>query len=96
MEVITLDSEIIRKLLGKIESVEGAIKDIAGTISSPLQQKWYDNEEVCRTLKISKRLLQSYRDEYKLPFSQINHKIYYKSSDLEKFLEKYYRKIQGF
>ena len=49
---------------------------------------WLDNQDVCRILNISKRTLQSYRDSGKLAFSQINHKIYYKPTDVETFLQK--------
>lgn len=48
--------------------------------------KWLDNGEVCRLLNISKRTLQTYRDNGILPYSQINHKMFYKSSDIEMLL----------
>ena len=38
--------------------------------------EWLDNGDVCRLLNVSKRTLQSYRDTGKLPFSQINHKVF--------------------
>ena len=34
-------------------------------------------------LNISKRTLQTYRDNGTLPYSQINHKVYYKPEDVE-------------
>ncbi|PLX05716.1 MAG: hypothetical protein C0596_19150 [Marinilabiliales bacterium] len=45
---------------------------------------------------MSKRTLQAYRDEGKIPFSQIVHKLYYKASDIEKFLKKNYNKVNNF
>lgn len=48
--------------------------------------EWLDNGDVCRLLNVSKRTLQSYRDTGKLPFSQINHKVFYKQKDVETFL----------
>ena len=36
---------------------------------------------------ISKRTLQTYRDRGLLPYSQINHKIYYRTEDVEAFVE---------
>lgn len=47
---------------------------------------WLDNEDVCRLLGISKRTLQTYRDNGTLPYSQINHKMFYKASDIEALL----------
>ena len=46
-------------------------------------KKWLDNQDVCLILNISKRTLQAYRDNGTLPYSQVNHKIYYKPTDIE-------------
>lgn len=54
------------------------------------ETKWLTSEEVCRLLKISKRTLQSYRDNGILPFSQIGRKIYYKASDIDDYLDAHY------
>ncbi|MCE8447095.1 DNA-binding protein [Phocaeicola dorei] len=37
-------------------------------------------------LNISLRTLQTFRDTGKLPYSQINHKMYYKTEDVESLL----------
>ena len=46
-----------------------------------------DGADVCEKLGISKRTLQTYRDRGLLPYSQINHKIYYRTEDVEAFVE---------
>jgi MerR family transcriptional regulator, repressor of the yfmOP operon len=56
------------------------------------QNKWLSSEEVCNLLMISKRTLQTYRDLGTLPFSQVGRKIYYKSSDIDDYLEAHYIK----
>lgn len=61
----------------------------------PLDDIWLDIQEVCVLLKISTRTLQSYRDNRKLPYSQISGKIYFKASDIQKHLEKNYYKSVG-
>jgi hypothetical protein len=48
--------------------------------------KWYDNQDVCRILRISPRTLQTLRDNGTLPFSQINRKIYYRPEDVQNVL----------
>ena len=89
MEVITIESEaflLIQKQLAEI---------IAGIEKQhrlhPLPETWLDNNDVARLLKISKRTLQSYRDQGDISFSQIGAKIYYRASDINKFLEKHYK-----
>jgi excisionase family DNA binding protein len=54
--------------------------------------KWLSSEEVCHLLMISKRTLQTYRDNGSLPFAQIGRKIYYKSSDIDDYLDRHYIK----
>ena len=53
-------------------------------------KKWISSEEVCHLLMISKRTLQSYRDRGILPFAQIGRKIYYKTSDIDDYLDQHY------
>jgi hypothetical protein len=57
-------------------------------------EQWLNNMEVCELLQISLRTLQSYRDNGILPYSQIGHKCYYLSSDIEQFIHKQQIKIE--
>lgn len=45
-----------------------------------------DSQDVCLKLNISPRTLQTLRDNGKLPYSQIQHKIFYKPDDVEALL----------
>jgi hypothetical protein len=56
---------------------------------NPLQnrEEWLDNQNVCCLLGISLRTLQSYRDKGLVPYSQVEHKCYYKAKDIERFIE---------
>jgi excisionase family DNA binding protein len=56
--------------------------------------EWLSNDDVCFLLRISKRTLQTYRDQGTLPFAQIGRKIYYKASDIEAYLESHYIKTK--
>lgn len=96
MNVVTIESEAFQRIMNKIDGLEARFAEIAKKAANPMSETWLDNQEVCELLKISKRTLQTYRDEKMLPFSQINHKIYYRASDLERFLKKHYTKIPTF
>lgn len=96
MDVITIESNAFNHIVGRLDKIENRIAEILKESQYPLSERWLDNEQVCRLLMISKRLLQMYRDEKKIPFSQINHKIYYKASDIQKFLSKNYKSIIGY
>ena len=58
--------------------------------SKLLKDTWMDGQEVMLLLKISKRTLQSMRDNGTLPFSRINGKFYYKAEDIQLMLESNY------
>ncbi|HBG69692.1 MAG: DNA-binding protein [Bacteroidetes bacterium GWF2_43_63] len=96
MDVITIESAAYAKIVRRIDDIEQKILDIVKKAQNPLSERWLDNQQLCQVLNISKRLLQSYRDEKQIPFSQINHKIYYKASDVEKFLTKNYKPLIGY
>ena len=49
--------------------------------------EWLDNQDVCQMLSISPRTLQTLRDNGRLAYSQIMHKVYYKPEDVEKVFD---------
>ncbi len=55
--------------------------------------RYLTDKELSERLKISRRALQEYRNEGKIPYYQIGAKILYKESDIEKMLKDGYRKI---
>ena len=44
---------------------------------------WVDSQYVLKTLQISERTLQTFRDNGTLAYSQIGHKMFYKPEDIE-------------
>ena len=90
MEVITIQSDAFQQLMSRLESLENYFKHIAR--QQPMSDVWLDIEETCKLLKVSKRTLQSYRDEGILSFSQVGGKIYFSASVLEEHLKNHTRK----
>jgi predicted site-specific integrase-resolvase len=54
-------------------------------------KSFYTDEELPKKLKLSRRSLQDYRDEGRIPHIKSGGKILYRSSDIEKMLEDGYR-----
>lgn len=90
METIEIMQEVYRKLADKIDHIDRKLDDRRNT--NPLTEVWLDIQEACQLLKISKRTLQSYRDNGILAFSQIGGKIYFRASDIESHLNRHYVK----
>ncbi|WP_207493181.1 helix-turn-helix domain-containing protein [Aridibaculum aurantiacum] len=53
-------------------------------------ETWIDGQVVMQTMHLSKRTLQTLRDNGTLPYSRINGKFYYKVADVEQLLEANY------
>ncbi|WP_255028521.1 helix-turn-helix domain-containing protein [Coprobacter tertius] len=78
-KVIESVAEQFRRLTDKVEEVCDVYR-VKGA------KEYLDNQDVCLQLNISKRTLQNYRNTGKLPFTRIGQKIYYRTRDIEKFL----------
>jgi hypothetical protein len=96
MKVTLIEEDVVDRLVNKIDKLEKHFEEIVNRASYPLKERWVSNEEAIEVLKCSKRTLQSYRETYVLPFTRVKAKIYYKATDIEKFLIKNYRTIVGF
>ena len=90
MEVITIESKAFNEILNQLEAIKTEVRNSVRPTESV--DKWVDNEEASKLLKVSKRTLQTYRDSGEISFSQTGSKIYYRKSDIEEFLQKHYHK----
>lgn len=90
MEVITMETKAFQQIIDRISEIKEVISGKGNR--NILSDSWLDIQETCLLLKISKRTLQSYRDNGILPFSQIGGKIYFRATDIEEHLQKHYVK----
>jgi hypothetical protein len=60
MEVITMDSQVYRELMAKINTIAKLVTAINAKIEEQPEEEdgWVDSYEVCTFLKISSRTLQ--------------------------------------
>lgn len=92
MEVITIQSEAFKVILEKMDRID---KKLDSNLKTPtLKDPWYDTQEACFILKVSKRTILTYRNQGKLPYSKIDGKIYFKEADIQKLLENHYKKLR--
>lgn len=86
MEIINIDAQTFEAMLSKFENFASKMEILCRLHGNKDLSEWLDNQDVCLLLHISPRTLQTLRDNGTLAFSRINHKIYYKSSDVEKII----------
>ena len=82
-------------LVNMLKELDNKFNKLEFDAKYPLTEKWLDNQDVMQLLNVSKRTLQMYRDENMIAFSQIGNKMYYKTTDVEKFLQNNYHKAKG-
>jgi len=82
--------DMLMNLSRDFEIVKTYIQSLKRTRMDDFKDTWIDGQDVMQTLHISKRTLQSLRDEGTLNFSRINGKFYYKISDIDSLLEANY------
>jgi len=87
MEIVNIEARTFEAMMTRFEALARKMDSLYSKQDKGLK-KWLDNQDVCLILNISKRTLQTYRDNGTLPYSQINHKIYYKPNDLELVMNK--------
>ena len=85
MEAIILTKDQFEQLIAKIDDINDRLAN-----TNPKRTETYlNNKQFMEMLDVSLRTAQTWRDEGKISFSQVGSKIYYKLSDVEKFIQNY-------
>ena len=92
---LNMKADDMQVVLSAISSVSRRIKEVAQT-HKPLfgGEHFLTGKEVCERLYISPRTLQDYRERRIIPYTQFAGKILYKVLDLERLLEKNFKKYE--
>jgi hypothetical protein len=87
MEAIIIPKDQFQELLSKVDQIHLQVSSLNKKPDDVL----IDNPEFIAYMHISKRTAQTWRDEKRIPFTQIGAKIYYKLADVMKLIEHYTR-----
>lgn len=95
MEMITKENAVVTAFLKTLDRIIRNAERLTQNCHPTLNgERFLTDREVSEQLKISRRALQDYRNQGKIPYLYIGGKILYKESDLEKVLEKAYYKVR--
>ncbi|NDV96430.1 DNA-binding protein [Dysgonomonas sp. 521] len=91
-ELITEKNERVKSFFLSMDRISSALERMFSSRKPTLSgESFYTDEELSEKLKISRRSLQDYRNEGRIPYIKLGGKILYRSSDIEKMLEEGYR-----
>lgn len=88
MEITNIETLTFETVMAKVEIFAKKVDKLCTSNGDKTLQEWLDNQEVCAILHVSKRTLQTYRDNGTLSYSQIGHKMYYRSEDVRALMDK--------
>lgn len=95
-EVVTRDHERIKSFFGSLERMRGNIEQLVANSKPSLNgERYLTDKEASALLKLSRRTLQDYRSEGRIPYILLGGKILYRESDIQKMLEAGYRSMPG-
>ena len=86
MTILNIEERAFEMMMSRFESFAQRVEQICKNNGDKSLNKWLDNQDVCEILNISKRTLQTYRDNGTLGYTQIGHKIYYRPEDVMNLL----------
>lgn len=86
-QLITEDNERVKSFFLSLDRLSSALERMFSSRKPTLNgESFYTDEELSEKLKISRRSLQDYRNEGRIPYVKLGGKILYRSSDIEKLL----------
>lgn len=88
MEIICFERKAFEEFAAKIERFIQRVEDMPHLKGVGKTNEWLDHYEVCRKLRISKRTLQTLRDNGTLAYTKIGNRTYYLLEDVERIVTK--------
>jgi excisionase family DNA binding protein len=89
--LITKEHETVKSFFFSLERILDGIESLVENCKPSLNgERYLTDREVSERLKVSRRTLQDYRTEGRIPYYQLGGKILYRESDIEKLLNDNY------
>jgi hypothetical protein len=82
--------DLILLLSQEIKNIKTRIELLRLSRAERLNDTWIDNQDVLQTLHISRRMLQTFRNNGMLPSRKVQGKFYYHVPDIEELLQSNY------
>ena len=91
-ELITRNDERVvsffKSLDRMLDGIEGMVRNCKPTLGG---ERYLTDKEVSAKLRVSRRTLQDYRNEGRIPYYQLGGKVLYRESDIQRVLDSGYR-----
>ena len=83
MEIVIVEKKAFEDFIQTVEYLLSRITDTDARTREKQPEQWLDTADVCVSLQLNRRTVYSLREQGKLPFSQFQHRVYYKAKDVK-------------
>ena len=91
-QLITSENERVKSFFLSLEQLSTVIEKLFTPRQPTFKgDNFYTDEELTKKLNLTRRRLQDYRNEGRIPYIKLGGKILYRSSDIEKLLKEGYQ-----
>lgn len=87
MEIVNIDARAFAMMMERFEDFTRKVESRCDAAGDKRLSEWLDSQDACIILNVTKRTLQTYRDNGMLPFTRIENKIYYRPADVERVIK---------
>lgn len=87
MEIINIEAQAFETMMSKFNEFTRRVDALCRQNKDKRMGKWYDSQDVCLLLDISKGTLNTLRRKGLLPYTTIERKAFYKPEDVEQLIK---------
>lgn len=86
MNIVEIDEEVLEDMFTHVEYLHTLVNTVIQLLNAKKPDEWLTSAETAKILRISKSSLINLRHYGKIPFSEIEGRIMFLTSDVAKFL----------
>ena len=86
MKTVEIDHEVLESMFQHVEYLHTLVNSVLELLNAKRPGEWLTSTEVAKILRISKATLHNLKQYGKIPFSQIEGRVMYRSDDIAKYL----------
>lgn len=86
MEIVILEKKTFEYLLSNVQRLTEEVDSLARRCNDKRLEKWMDSRQVCETLRIGERTLQTLRSKRLIAYTRIGRRFYYHPQEVERVL----------
>ena len=85
--IVIINESTFVKWTKSVERLQGLLRSQEQQVRTRKTTEWIGTDEVCRMLGIGKRTVHAMRERGELPYSKLEHKIYYRMGDIIRLMD---------